>query len=90
MVYKNMTMNQERGLCLRSAGGLVGEANKHESHVMLHRGEHVMNCKSLMSLLAFPVCPGDRIRIECEGPDEGQALSGVVFYLTSLGAADAG
>ncbi len=85
MVFRKMTMNHERGLCLRPAGVLVGEANKYESHVMLRRGEHVMNCKSLMSLLTFPVCPGDEIRIECDGPDEEQALAGVAAYLAGLG-----
>ncbi|MCD8197056.1 MAG: HPr family phosphocarrier protein [Lachnospiraceae bacterium] len=82
-------MDHERGLCLRPAGVLVGEANKYESHVMLRRGEHVMNCKSLMSLLAFPVCPGDEIRIECDGPDEAQALLGVAAFLESLGTVNA-
>ncbi len=43
-----------------------------------------MNCKSLMSLLAFPVCPGDEVTVECYGEDETQALERIVTFLKGL------
>ena len=51
---------------------------------MMTCGEHTMNCKSLMSLLAFPVCPGDEVTVECYGEDEVQALERVVTFLQAL------
>lgn len=55
-----MRIQSPNGIDLRSAGMLVGEANKFQSHIMMYHGEYKMNCKSLMSMLAFPVGPGGR------------------------------
>ena len=81
---ENVTIKNENGLHLRPAGKLVTIANKCSSHVMMTCGEHTMNCKSLMSLLAFPVCPGDEVTVECYGEDEVQALERVVTFLQAL------
>ena len=70
MVSEKVTIRNENGIHLRPAGMLVGEANKFRCHVMMYYGERKMNCKSLMSLLAFPVCPGEEVIIECEGEDD--------------------
>ncbi len=43
-----------------------------------------MNCKSLMSLLAFPVPPGDEVTIECEGEDEEQDLERITDFIAHL------
>lgn len=43
-----------------------------------------MNCKSLMSLLAFPVCPGEEVTIECEGEDEEEACRHIVNFLNNM------
>lgn len=84
VVSKNVVIKNEAGLHLRPAGMLVGEANKFDCHVMLLHGEYMMNCKSLMSLLAFPVCPGDEVTVECDGVDEEQALDRIVDFLENL------
>ena len=84
MVRERVTIKNENGLHLRPAGKLVTVANKCSSHVMMTFGEHTMNCKSLMSLLAFPVCPGDEVTVECYGEDEVQALERVVTFLKAL------
>lgn len=84
MVRENLTIDNETGLHLRPAGMLVTEANRCQSHVMLVCGEHRMNCKSLMSLLAFPVCPGDTVTVECYGEDEEEALKKIVAFLKNL------
>lgn len=85
MVTKTLVINHNsQGIHLRPAGMLVSEANRWRSHVMLVHGEHRMNCKSLMSLVAFPVCPGDEVTIECDGEDEEQALKSVVEFLLHM------
>ena len=84
VVRESVTIENENGLHLRPAGKLVTEANKCSSHVMMTCGEHTMNCKSLMSLLAFPVCPGDEVVVECYGDDEEQALERIVTFLKTL------
>lgn len=81
MVRRTITIDNESGLHLRPAGMLVSVANKCKSHVMMIHGEHKMNCKSLMSLLAFPVCPGDEVIVECYGEDEEEAMERVINFL---------
>ena len=84
MVSKRLVFENKNGLHLRPAGRLVSEANRFNSQVMLVHGEYTMNCKSLMSLLAFPVCPGDEIVVECDGEDEEKALERIAIFLTNL------
>ena len=84
MVMERVTICNENGLHLRPAEKLVTMANRCSSHVMMTCGEHKMNCKSLMSLLAFPVCPGDEVTVECYGDDEEQALKKIVTFLENL------
>ena len=67
MVSKNITVQNEEGIHLRPASMLVDQANKFRSRIRLQSGEHERNCKSLMSLLAFPICPGTEVTIQCEG-----------------------
>ena len=72
------------GIYLSQAGMIVGEANKFRSHIMMYHEDHKMNCKSLMSLLAFPVCPEEEVRIECEGEDEEEALKHIISFIENL------
>ena len=84
VVRESVTIENEKGLHLRPAGRLVTEANRYSSHVMMTCKEHTMNCKSLMSLLAFPVCPGDEVTVECYGEDEEEALGRIALFLRNL------
>ena len=84
MVFRKIIIKNDAGLHMRPAGMLVGEANKCRSHITLVHGEHTMNCKSLMSILAFPVPPGDEIIVECEGEDEEQDLKRICDFIEHL------
>ena len=84
VVSESLVIQNRTGLHLRPAGVLVSEANKCESHVMLICGERKRNCKSLMSLLAFPICPGDEVTVECDGEDEEEALRRIVSFFANL------
>lgn len=84
LIRRSIIIDDENGLHLRPAGMLVSEANKCKSHVMMVHGEHRMNCKSLMSLLAFPVCPGDEVIVECYGEDEEEAMERIIAFLKDM------
>ena len=84
VISEKVIIKNESGIHLHQAGMLVGEANKFRCHVMMHYGERKMNCKSLMSLLAFPVCPGEEVTIECEGEDEEEACRHIVNFLNNM------
>ena len=84
VISEKVIIKNESGIHLHPAGMLVGEANKFRCHVMMHYGERKMNCKSLMSLLAFPVCPGEEVTIKCEGEDEEEACRHIVNFLNNM------
>ena len=84
MISEKVIIKNESGIHLHPAGMLVGEANKFRCHVMMHYGERKMNCKSLMSILAFPVCQGEEVTIECEGEDEEEACRHIVNFLNNM------
>lgn len=48
-----------------------------------------MNCKSLMSMLAFPVGPEADVVIECEGEDEEEALKHITEFIKNLETVEA-
>lgn len=81
MLARTLKIENETGLHLRPASRLVDEANKFRSHVMMTHGEYQINCKSLMSILAFPVCPGDKVTLVCEGEDEERAFQRILQLL---------
>ena len=84
MVSKNITVDNEEGIHLKPASILVEQANKFRSRIRLYSGEHERNCKSLMSLLAFPICPGTEVTIQCEGEDEEEALEAMISCIKHL------
>ena len=84
MVSKNIIVQNEEGIHLRPASMLVDQANKFRSRIRLQSGEHERNCKSLMSLLAFPICPGTEVTIQCEGEDEEEALKATLDCIHKL------
>ncbi len=84
LVCRKLVVENETGLHLRPAGALVGEASRFDSRIMLTHGEYQMNCKSLMSLLAHPLCPGDEVVLECDGADEEQAAKKIYDFLINL------
>lgn len=84
MVSKSIIVQNEEGIHLRPASMLVDQANKFRSRITLHSGDHERNCKSLMSLLAFPVCPGTEVTIQCDGADEEEALEAILNCIRKL------
>lgn len=84
MVTQKLIIENETGIHLRPAGMLVEEANKFRCHIMMYCQDHKMNCKSLMSLLAFPVCPGEEVVLECEGEDEEEACRQITALLKQM------
>lgn len=78
MLVQKLIINNECGLHLRPASKLVEESHKFRSHITLVHGDYRINCKSLMSIVAFPVAPGDEVTLECEGEDEEQAFQRIL------------
>lgn len=78
VVIKNLT-----GLHLRPAGILCKEAMKFKSLITFSFRDNTANAKSVLSVLGACVKCGDEIEINCEGPDEAEALSDLVAAIES-------
>ena len=78
MVKEKVLVNNKTGLHLKPAGVLCNEAIKYQASITFRIRTSTANVKSVLSVLAACVKPGEEIEFFCEGPDEAEALAGVV------------
>ena len=78
MVKQKIVIKNPTGLHLRPAGNLCDTALQYDSRVMFNFKDSVSNAKSVLSVLGACVKCGDEIELVCEGPDEEEALAGMV------------
>lgn len=73
-----VTIPNELGLHARAAARLVERANGFESEVRLSHRDRTVNGKSIMGVLMLAAARGAELTIETTGPDEDEALDGVM------------
>ena len=78
MVTQSITIKNPSGLHLRPAGLLCKEALRYKSKVSFKVRSSTANAKSVLSVLGACVKCGDEIEFVCEGPDEDNALAGMI------------
>lgn len=78
MVTQSITIKNPSGLHLRPAGLLCKEALRYKSKVSFKVRSSTANAKSVLSVLGACVKCGDEIEFVCEGPDEENALAGMI------------
>ncbi|SFG06187.1 HPr family phosphocarrier protein [Oribacterium sp. WCC10] len=83
MVSGEVTVVNESGLHLRPAGVLTQTCIKYKSNIYLYNGERKIVAKSVLNVMAAGVKKGAHLRVECEGPDEQEALQAVIEAISS-------
>ena len=78
MVSKVVTVTNPSGLHLRPAGVLSQTAMKYESKIVIECGEKKIVAKSVLNVMAAGIKQGTEVTVICEGPDEEEALQGMV------------
>ncbi len=78
MVSKVVTVTNPSGLHLRPAGVLSQTAMKYESRIVIECGEKKIVAKSVLNVMAAGIKQGTEVTVICEGPDEEEALQGMV------------
>lgn len=78
MVSKKVVIKNPTGLHLRPAGIFCNTAVRYESSITFVRNNTTSNAKSVLSVLGACVKRGDEIEIICNGPDETEALDGMI------------
>ena len=83
MVSQKITINNPSGLHLRPAGNLCNEAIKYQSLITFTYEGGTANAKSVLSVLGACIKCGDEVEFICEGPDEQEALDGIIGVIES-------
>ena len=78
MVSQKVTIKNPTGLHLRPAGVLCKKAMQYRAQITFTFAETTANAKSVLSVLGACVKSGDEIEVFCNGPDEEEALQGIV------------
>ncbi|MFV9510578.1 HPr family phosphocarrier protein [Tepidibacillus sp. LV47] len=78
MLTKKVIVTNETGLHARPASKLVKETSKYQSEIKIAKNDKEANGKSLMSVLALGVTKGEVVELKVSGPDEVNALNGLV------------
>jgi len=78
MQTSRVVLSNKLGLHARAASKLVNAAAGFDSEVWLTRDERRINAKSIMGVLMLAAPVGTELTIECEGPDEEEALAAML------------
>ena len=78
MKTERVTLCNRLGLHARAASKLVSTAAEFQSSVNVVRDDRRGNAKSIMGVLMLAAPVGTELEIECEGPDEDEALAALV------------
>ena len=83
MVSQKITITNPQGLHMRPAGVFAKGVPKFESDVTIHFNGKDINAKSLLNIIGACIKCGSEIELECNGPDEEEALKTAVELIES-------
>lgn len=78
MYMKDVKVQNKIGLHARPATFFIQKANEYKSAIWVEREERRVNAKSLLGVLSLGIVGGASIRILADGPDEQDAVNGLV------------
>lgn len=83
MCTKEVIVQNQVGLHARPATFFIQKANEYKSSVWVEKDERRVNAKSLLGVLSLGIMGDTKIRIIAGGPDEEQAVDGLVKLVES-------
>jgi len=83
MHLKEVVVQNQVGLHARPATFFIQKANEYKSNIWVEKDERNVNAKSLLGVLSLGITRGASITIVAEGPDEEEAVSGLVELISS-------
>ncbi len=87
MYVKEVLVQNKAGLHARPATFFIQKANEYKSSIWLEKDERKVNAKSLLGVLSLGIIGGTNVKIFADGPDEVDAVEGLV-ELINTGFAD--
>ncbi len=83
MFVKDVVVQNKVGLHARPATFFIQKANEFKSSIWVEKEERRINAKSLLGVLSLGIIGGAQIRIIADGPDEEDAVNGLVELVES-------
>lgn len=83
MVSQKITINNPQGLHMRPAGVFAKGVAKFQSTVTLNYNGKATNGKSLLNIIGACIKCGAEIEVQCDGPDEEEALKEAIALIES-------
>ena len=83
MHLKEVVVQNQVGLHARPATFFIQKANEYKSNIWVEKDERNVNAKSLLGVLSLGITRGASITIVAEGPDEEEAVAGLVELISS-------
>ena len=83
MYSQDVTVQNHVGLHARPATFFIQKANEYKSAIWVERDDRRVNAKSLLGVLSLGIVGGTAIRILAGGPDENEAVDGLVNLVNS-------
>ena len=78
MYTKQVVLNNQVGLHARPATFFIQKANEFKSSIWVEVDDRRVNAKSLLGVLSLGIVKGTEINIISDGPDEKEAVEGLV------------
>lgn len=78
MYDKDVVVQNQIGLHARPATFFIQKANEYKATVWLEKDDRRVNAKSLLGVLSLGANGGATIKIIADGPDEKEAVEGLV------------
>ena len=83
MINKTVKITNSVGLHARPATFFIQKANEYKSSIWVEKEERRVNAKSLLGILSLGITKDTEIDIIADGPDEEEAIQGLVDLLNS-------
>ena len=78
MQQREVEIVNKLGLHARASAKLTQLAGQHQCEVWMSRNGRRVNAKSIMGVMMLAAPKGSRVMIETSGPDEDEAMNGIV------------
>jgi phosphocarrier protein len=83
MVSQKITITNPQGLHMRPAGVFAKGVAKFDSNINIVFNGKTTNGKSLLNIIGACIKCGNEIEIQCDGPDEEEALKTAIELIES-------
>lgn len=81
MIVFQHTIQDPNGIHARTAAGILKEAAKYESKIMMTRGGMTVEASDVIGLMGLRANCGQMVEVRVEGPDEKEAEAGLKAYM---------